>query len=1604
MRTREIFKYLLATIMAIGTTGNVMAQEKNLRLYFDQYSDGVTGKPTLTMKGDVPQGISASQSGFDWAAKYQVFLLNRQDCKDRVVAGKVTENGQEKSHASISFQNFKYEVKQILWNRMNDIFSDNVIGFTKTLQITGSSTPVIGSSKTGTEGSWAVFGKEMTFGKDNIPGTGNNLGFNGLSTFSIEEINKWIIVRRDTKLDDNCRIFVKAGISGNNEPSENDYAFQITYYEPELAYTAEMPSSLTKGETKSVAYQITHKGAFEFPSTKYTYSSSNKSIIEVSNTGVMTAKAVGSADITMTITSEDGLVVKSVTKTVTVGDLSLKYYCSNNTMNSVSVSSMNHTDNDYSLTYETTGFTLTTSDIKKSKACFVPFGLNVTAPKYTKVTPSWTFTVHNTKNSENSGNSSINSGIEVLYLPDGMAADKINSINVNTNTSGNTLSTTILKKYSNKTIESTSVNTSNLNANTFNFAFDNSKSASNSEKEYAFAAIAYTKDNKSKVLTTFSHSENKPFNYTYYAYITFHDGEKVSSAVEQVYVSEKDKKVKLSSNPTTLVLSREGHTFKGWSKDPEGTEGRKLDYPDNEACFQPYDVNHDGGVGPVDLYAFWEPNTYSVKLYRNKTFDGTDKTDLGPVTVTYGQDLPTVAVPESWTNIEKFVSPDGSLTTEDEWTYTFNGYSDKYAGGIYYYGRDGKSTRPWDKTSAEPLYAQWASQYGRDKYSFISFDAHGGVLNSNLQSHRESNTSNDVQVTSDGTKMTAFVMSGSNYSWNIYTNTLPISKEGYVFDGWYDVNGNKAYEMLNSNKFVAVNGVYWDGNGQQAKWKGTSNVTFYAKWTPKSYKVTLENNGGKGTGSVSVTYTEKMPKVTPPTKRGYTFKGYYQSNDIYNTGTQYYKSDGTSDVVWNQIGGATIYAMWDMKPFTIVFHSNYKNNNIPDVTSNQNINDQYNTSIQYVSFQNRVGYTLSGWAYTASGNVAFRQGDKVATDNKYINETTRELHLYAIWAANKCTVTLNRNGGTGGDESVTATYGYPLPSGRTAPTREGYTFAGYTLNGVSYYDKDMKPVKKWEYAYGQTLDAQWQPMKSVVTFDGTSNAVVPKQFQYTGSAGISDVISNADGVVKISFTYEGQSPNNIINGKFKKAGFKLMGFYDNNNVLVASVKVDDPTDRNIYFEENSKYWKRLNGNLVWNYTKDLVLTARYEPKYTLKDGNVIDFGTEYLEVGIDWENSMVHDLLGAAETEAEAGNISSENPVLVFDLRNANYLDGSSKDGTNLMQPLKDNDIISPNVLVYLGQGAYNVTDNEITTDNVCQNLYVTDRYSMKIPYPFKANKATYERNKAQKGTEDAMWQQSKESVWGTLCLPYPIKNYQKYTDEDGIEYEIRFYELRGTHDNYMQFYEMDDHDQIIAANTPVLYNRTAGVGSAVTVIDSNVDIPVNSNYSTNVINYRDIFPIVEGQSRNPNAQKLMDEDWRFIGNLEMKKFCTKRYKELCEKQNKQTAFLNGAEVIDESDGYREIYFFMEDKFTHLTSGVSILPYRAYFDRKQISTDDVADSKHSSYSILVVNADGTTTDITNLIDNSDAKGDGRIYDLMGRRVKQPVKGRIYIVDGKKKLY
>ena len=132
-----------------------------------------------------------------------------------------------------------------------------------------------------------------------------------------------------------------------------------------------------------------------------------------------------------------------------------------------------------------------------------------------------------------------------------------------------------------------------------------------------------------------------------------------------------------------------------------------------------------------------------------------------------------------------------------------------------------------------------------------------------------------------------------------------------------------------------------------------------------------------------------------------------------------------------------------------------------------------------------TGYTFGGWYKEASCTNAWNfSTDTVGAD----------MTLYAKWTANKYTVTFDKQSGTGGSNSVSATYGSAMPSA-TMPTRTGYTFNGYftgkNSTGTKYYNANGSSALNWNIAQATTLYASWTANTYNVSYQGNKPEKAP---------------------------------------------------------------------------------------------------------------------------------------------------------------------------------------------------------------------------------------------------------------------------------------------------------------------------------------------------------------------------------------------------------------------------------------------------------------------------------------------------------------------------------
>ena len=288
-----------------------------------------------------------------------------------------------------------------------------------------------------------------------------------------------------------------------------------------------------------------------------------------------------------------------------------------------------------------------------------------------------------------------------------------------------------------------------------------------------------------------------------------------------------------------------------------------------------------------------------------------------------------------------------------------------------------------------------------------------------------------------------------------------VSREGYVLQGWYlddelyDFSKPVEKDMLLKAKWIEkdklvvtfnVDGTQyltksvkenskvtqpenptkknyvfteWQLNGKTYNFSDpvTSNITLEAVFREaKTFTVTFDSDGGSKVSEKIVVEGTKLTKPTDPTKSGYTFDGWMLDGKVYNF----------SEVVTKDL---KLKAKWeeDALQYTVSFNSNGGS-----FVSSQKVKE--NGTAKVPTNPERSGYRFIRWIYNNTGY-------------DFNTPVTKDITLFAEWQAlEQYTVTFD------GGSSVAA---QKLASGEKVvevanPTKEGYSFVEWQLNGTKY--------------------------------------------------------------------------------------------------------------------------------------------------------------------------------------------------------------------------------------------------------------------------------------------------------------------------------------------------------------------------------------------------------------------------------------------------------------------------------------------------------------------------------------------------------------------------
>lgn len=236
------------------------------------------------------------------------------------------------------------------------------------------------------------------------------------------------------------------------------------------------------------------------------------------------------------------------------------------------------------------------------------------------------------------------------------------------------------------------------------------------------------------------------------------------------------------------------------------------------------------------------------------------------------------------------------------------------------------------------------------------------------------------------------------------------TRDRYRFDGWYY-----------GDVLIVLSG----------EWTYQNDVELVAKWTPLTYNIGYELNGGAfddgKTYPTSFTVESLAEELilNSPTKQFSTFVGWYLDKDF----EQLIEAIDPLEIDYD----ITLYAKFDTATVTINYDA--KGGSILKTQ------DMFELGVDFtLQPTTKPGYRFDGWFF----------GEELFTATTWTDITVTEVNLVAHWTLIEYEITYDLAGASG--ENINFVYKYNVNSNDiTLPvlTKDGSHFAGWALNGGS---------------------------------------------------------------------------------------------------------------------------------------------------------------------------------------------------------------------------------------------------------------------------------------------------------------------------------------------------------------------------------------------------------------------------------------------------------------------------------------------------------------------------------------------------------------------------
>lgn len=557
------------------------------------------------------------------------------------------------------------------------------------------------------------------------------------------------------------------------------------------------------------------------------------------------------------------------------------------------------------------------------------------------------------------------------------------------------------------------------------------------------------------------------------------DGGTAPNSVTAIY----DADVKLPQ----CGFTKTGHHFTGWNTSADGTG---TGYPVGTA--EKPNLADGTTTKDIILYAQWEANEYTI------TFDSAGGTDVTAITQLYQSEIKTPENPTKdgytftgWDPALPETMPAGDLTLKAQWeanqyTITFD-----CAGG----------------TAVAPIKQAYLSEVQapteptRTGYTFAGwFDAEG---NEYFKKTEESVAK--VVMPLDGLSLTA--------KWNINTYTVAFRSQNAEYASEQVVYGEIIPQPEVPDDKIGYTFAYWYAMNEQAQevpyfgenqpnTMPADNLTLYAAWTPNTYTVRYDANGGTGTVSEQSFIYDVNQKLAQKgfEKEGYRFAGW--KKNINDTQSAYEAGKSVKNLTSDKNGVVTLYAHWEVNSYTITLKLNDTLTGtkveyiFPEdekwVTKTVNASYQaqysadYNTKLPVPPIPTRTGYNFTAWHTSSDLN----EESVFVFDENAVMPSKNQI-LYASWELKDCEITYgNVDNCTFVPETIKAKYSEKI-SAPQDPQKEGYSFKGWYTDVACSNGKQFVFTENTVMPENMVLYAKWQINSYKVSYINTGEITIP---------------------------------------------------------------------------------------------------------------------------------------------------------------------------------------------------------------------------------------------------------------------------------------------------------------------------------------------------------------------------------------------------------------------------------------------------------------------------------------------------------------------------------